>query len=140
MFHEDPFAGPRVLVDRMHARLRSTRGAALAVLQADAQAGQVRLAGAGNVVGRIVSGVDDKTLLTQNGTAGLTMRSPDENVFPWPAHALVVLFSDGVETRWKPELLRPVLGSDPALPAALLLRDHNRGRDDATVAVLRRQE
>jgi anti-sigma regulatory factor (Ser/Thr protein kinase) len=140
VFHEEPFASPRILVDRMHARLRATRGAALAVLQADADAGTVRLAGAGNVVGRIVSGLEDKTLLTQNGTAGVTMRSPEENTFPWPSHALIVLFSDGVETRWRPELLRPVLGSDPALPAALLLREHNRGRDDATVAVLRRKD
>jgi hypothetical protein len=34
----------------------------------------------------------------------------------------------------------PLLGRDPTLAAALLVRDHCRGRDDATVAVLRRKD
>jgi hypothetical protein len=51
-----------------------------------------------------------------------------------------VACSDGIETRWKAEILMPVLGRDPTLAAALLVRDHSRGRDDATVAVLRRKD
>jgi hypothetical protein len=92
------------------------------------------------VIGRLVSGVEDRTLLTQHGTAGVTIRTPEETSADWPAHALVVVFSDGIESRWKPDLLRGVLGRDPAVAAALLMRDHCRGRDDATVAVLRRKD
>lgn len=139
-FEEDPLASPRLLLERTHSRLRTTRGAAVTLLQADAAAGTIRSAGAGNVVGRIVSGTSDRTLLAQHGTAGVTMRTPEEVSNAWPPHALVVVFSDGVETRWKAELLAPVLGRDPAIAAAILLRDHCRGRDDATVAVLRRKD
>lgn len=139
-FQDDPFATPRQLLERTHARLRTTRGAAVTLLQADAAAGTLRSAGAGNVVGRVVSGISDRTLLAQHGTAGVSMRTPEEVSNPWPPHALVVVFSDGVETRWKAELLAPVLGRDPAIAAAILLRDHCRGRDDATVAVLRRKD
>lgn len=139
-FRQEPFAGPRESLQRIHGRLRATRGAAVFVLLADAAAGTLRYAGAGNVVGRVVSGVGDRTLLTQHGTAGVTIRTPDETAAPWPQHALVVLCTDGVETRWKPELLYPLLGRDPALAAALLLREHGRGRDDATAAVLRRRD
>jgi anti-sigma regulatory factor (Ser/Thr protein kinase) len=139
-FRADPFAPLRPLLERLHVRLRSTRGAAVAVIHADADAGTIRLSGAGNVVGRLVTGIGDRTLLTQHGTAGVTMRSPEETQVPWPAHALLVVCSDGIETRWKPELLRPVLGRDPALACALLQREHGRGRDDATVAVLRRKD
>jgi len=138
-FAEDPLASPRVLLERTHRRLRSTRGAAVMLLQADAAAGVVRCAGAGNVVGRIVSGVTDRTLLSQHGTAGVTIRTPEETTLPWPEHALLVVCSDGIETRWKADAIAPVLGRDPALAAALLMRDHCRGRDDATVAVLRRK-
>ena len=60
-FAEDPLASPRDLLQRIHARLRATRGAAVMVLQADAAAGTMRSAGAGNVVGRLVSGVSDRT-------------------------------------------------------------------------------
>jgi anti-sigma regulatory factor (Ser/Thr protein kinase) len=139
-FRTEPFMAPRLLLERLHARLRPTRGAAISLMQADEDAGTIRMAGAGNVVGRLVTGLEDRTLLTQHGTAGISIRTPDEVSVPWPAHALLVLCSDGVETRWKPELLRPVLGRDPALAAALLLREHGRGRDDATVAVLRRRD
>ena len=108
------------------------------LLHADAGAGNVRSAGAGNVVGRLVSGTSDRTILTQNGTAGVTIRSPEEVRNDWPPHALLVVCSDGIETRWHPQVLAPVLGRDPTLAAAVLVRDHCRGRDDATVAVVRR--
>lgn len=139
-FRSDPFAPLRPLLERLHARLRTTRGAAVSLIHADADAATIRMAGAGNVVGRLVTGIEDRTLLTQHGTAGVNIRRPDETQVAWPAHALLVVCSDGVETRWKPELLRPMLGRDPALACALLLREHGRGRDDATVAVLRRED
>lgn len=138
-FSENPLEGPRSLLERTHARLRTTRGAAVMVLQADAAGGTVRSAGAGNVVARLVSGTSDRTILTQHGTAGVTIRTPEEVSNAWPQHALLVVCSDGIETRWRPEVLAPVLGRDPTLAAALLARDHSRGRDDATVAVLRRR-
>ncbi|GAB3776329.1 ATP-binding protein [Ramlibacter monticola] len=139
-FGEDPLASPRVLLERVHRSLRRTRGAAVMLLQADAAAGVVRSAGAGNVVGRLVSGVSDRTLLCQHGTAGVTIRTPEEISTPWPHHALLVVCSDGIETRWKAQTLAPLLSRDPALAAAVLMRDHCRGRDDATVAVLRRKD
>lgn len=139
-FAEDPLAAPRQMLQQVHGRLRSTRGAAVMILQADAGAGTIRSAGAGNVMGRLVSGVSDRTILTQHGTAGVTIRTPEEVSTPWPPHAMLLVFSDGIESRWKPQTVVPVLGRDPVLAAGLLARDHCRGRDDATVAVLRRKD
>jgi len=139
-FADDPMAGPRELLPHIHEALRRTRGAAVMVLQADAGEGMVRSAGAGNVVARLVSGVSDRTVLTQHGTAGVTMRTPDETRTAWPEHALLIVCTDGIETRWKAESLMPLLSRDPTLAAAVLARDHTRGRDDATVAVLRRKD
>lgn len=139
-FAEDPFASPRQLMERIHQALRRTRGAAVMALQADAGAGTIRSAGAGNVMARLVSGVSDRALLCQHGTAGIAMRTPEEITTPWPPHALLVVYSDGIESRWSGGVLAPVLGRDPVLAATLLARDHCRGRDDATVAVLRRKD
>jgi anti-sigma regulatory factor (Ser/Thr protein kinase) len=138
-FRNAPLSAPSQQVARFHARLRSTRGAALSLLVADGDAGTIRMSGAGNVMARVLSGIDDRTLLSQHGTVGVTIRTPDETSVAWPAHALLVACSDGIETRWKPELLWPVLRSDPSIVAALLVREHCRGRDDATVAVMRRR-
>lgn len=139
-FAEAPMDGPREVIARTHQSLRRTRGAAVMTLQADVAAASVRSSGAGNVMARLVSGVSDRTILTQHGTAGVTIRSPEETATPWPDHAMLVACSDGIETRWKPETLTPLLGRDPTLAAAVLVRDHCRGRDDATVAVLRRKD
>jgi anti-sigma regulatory factor (Ser/Thr protein kinase) len=136
---QNPAAGPAVLVERVHARLRSTRGAAVAVLSLDAATSSLRSCGAGNVVARLISGVSDRTLLMQHGTAGLQIRRPEELVHEWPAHALLVVHSDGIDTRWSAQRLLPLLGRDPAMLCALLLRDHCRGRDDATLVVARRR-
>ena len=139
-FAEDPMAAPRHLLQETHQRLRSTRGAAVMVLQADSDAATIRSAGAGNVMARLISGVSDRTILCQHGTAGVTIRTPEETSIAWPPYAMLVVYSDGIESRWKAESVTPVLGRDPALAAAVLARDHCRGRDDATVAVLRRKE
>jgi serine/threonine protein phosphatase PrpC len=130
----------RQLLQDTHARLRSTRGAAVMVVHADAGAGTIRSVGAGNVMGRLVSGVSDRAILGQHGTAGVSIRTPEETSTPWPPHAMLVVCSDGIESRWKSDAITPVLGRDPALAAGRLVRDHCRGRDDATVAVLRRKD
>ena len=115
-----------------------TRGAAVALVQADAGTGKLRSSIVGYVVGRLVSGTSDRTMLGQHGTAGLVVRSIDEMNYDWPEHALVILCTDGIETRWKPDTVRPILTHDPSVAAATILRDHSRGRDDATVLVMQR--
>ena len=139
-FARDPSAAPRAQVRQTHQALQGTRGAALCALVLDAEASTMSYAGAGNVVGRVLSGVFDRSIVTQHGTAGLQIRQPEETASAWPDHALVILHSDGIDTRWRADRILPVLKKDPALVAAILLRDHSRQRDDATVVVLRRED
>ena len=139
VFSSNPLSAPRTLIGGVHARLRSTRGAAVTILQLDSDASEVRCSGAGNVIARLLSGSTDKTLLTQHGTAGIQIRTPDEATTAWPPFALLVVHSDGIESRWSADRLRPVLGLDPMIAAAILARTHSRGRDDATVVVVGRE-
>lgn len=127
-------------VQQVHRALQTTRGAAVCALRVDAAGGTVSYSGAGNIVGRVLSGVFDKSIVTQHGTAGMQIRKPETTSIEWPAHALVVLHSDGIETRWPGERIRPLLQKDPTLVAAVLLRDHTRHRDDATIVVIRQEE
>jgi hypothetical protein len=139
-FARDPSAAPREQVRQTHQALQATRGAAICALVIDAEASTLAYAGAGNVVGRVLSGVFDRSIVTQHGTAGLQIRQPEETASALPPHALVIVHSDGIDTRWRADRILPVLKKDPALVAAILLRDHTRHRDDATVVVLRREE
>lgn len=128
---------PSRVLAAAHPVLRSTRGAAAAVATLDARARKIVFAGAGNIAGRIVSGVDDRALMSQHGTLGVQVRRLDDIVYPWPDHACLVLHSDGVNTRWSFTEVPGLLQCDPLLIAAWVLRDHCRGRDDATVVVAR---
>lgn len=139
-FRQMPFQDLPTMMQTAHGNLRSTRGAAVAIAALDAAGSSVKSVGAGNVVTRIVSGVFDKTLLSQHGTVGLQIRKPEQMSTTWPEHSVVVMHTDGVIQRWPSDALYPVLGRDPSIAAAILLRDYCRGRDDATVMVVRRRE
>jgi len=129
---------PAAILERLHGPMRSTRGAAAAIALIDATAGTVTYAGAGNISGRMISGVADRSLLSQHGTLGVQVRRLQDMVYPWPEHALVVMHSDGLATRWNLKELGGLFNCDPAVVAGWLLREHTRGHDDVTVVVLKR--
>jgi len=131
---------PKDLLDRVHASLRGTRGAALAVLAFDAEAGELWLCGAGNIAGRVISGTHDRSMMTPHGTAGVQMRSAPALRYDWAPHAVVVLHSDGIVSRWTFAAVPALLGCSAIVIAAWILHHHLRGRDDATVVVLRRAQ
>ena len=141
-FAKQPFADMKTALEESHVILRMTRGAAVtqAQLDAEAEADSLLMVGAGNVMIRVVNGVFNRSVLAQNGTVGVQMRRIEETKMQWPAHALVVCHSDGLQSRWPPEAIAGLIGSDPALVAAVLVRDFGRGRDDVTVLVVRRSD
>lgn len=131
--------GPSAILGRAHDELRSTRGAAVAVTALDADAGRMLFSGAGNIAGRLISGVEDRSLLSQHGTLGLQIRRLQDLPYPWGDHAILVLHSDGLTTRWSLADADGLLSCHPAVIAGWLIRDHLRGRDDATVVVVKRR-
>ncbi len=130
---------PAEIIERMHAALRSTRGAAVAVAEV-LFGGQcvVRYAGVGNISGRIISGTTFHGMVSHNGTIGIEARKIEEVTYPWPEDGLLVLHSDGLTTRWNLDDYPGLRGRNPALIAGVLFRDHNVARDDSTVVVIRR--
>ncbi|MET0351081.1 MAG: SpoIIE family protein phosphatase [Rhizobacter sp.] len=134
-----PDGPPSRILERMHQRMRATRGAAAALAEVDPDAGKLQYAGVGNIAGRVISGVSDRSLMSQHGTVGLQIRKVQDVAYDWPPHAVVVLHSDGFSTRWALGDAADVLQHHPALVAAWIARDQIRGRDDATLVVLKRR-
>ena len=130
--------GPTDLLGLVHDALRSTRGAAVAVLEArDGE--PVRFAGVGNVSAAIVAPAGVRRLVSLSGTLGHEMRRIQEFAYDWPPGALLVMHSDGLATHWALDAYAGLTLRAPALVAGVLLRDFQRGRDDATVLVARRE-
>ena len=128
---------PAELIERLHAALRSTRGAAVAVAEVLWDRRSVRYAGVGNISGRIFSGEAICNMVSHNGTVGLEVRKIQEFTYPWPEDGLLVLHTDGLSARWSLDDYPGLQGRHPALIAGVLFRDHNRVRDDSGVVVLR---
>jgi anti-sigma regulatory factor (Ser/Thr protein kinase) len=127
---------PAEIIERMHAALRGTRGAAAAVAEVSRR-GVVRFAGIGNVSGTIVTGATTRSLVSHHGTLGHDVRKVQEFEYPWAPGALLVLHSDGLRARWTLDAYPGLAARHPAVVAAVLYRDFGRGSDDATVVVAR---
>jgi anti-sigma regulatory factor (Ser/Thr protein kinase) len=136
VFAMHPGADARAVVERCHAALRSTRGAALASIDIDVSTRSLSFCGAGNIAARIISGVQDRSLLSQHGTVGVQIRKIQEVVYELPDHAVLVAHSDGIASRWDLKEVPELLSSDPIILAAHLIHHKLRGRDDATVVVM----
>jgi anti-sigma regulatory factor (Ser/Thr protein kinase) len=126
-----------VLLDDVHAALRPTRGAAVAVARIDMLRDALTFAGVGNIAAHLVSNGERRQLVSHNGIVGSNVRKVQEFDAPWGDDALLVLHSDGLNTRWHLEDYPGLAACHPALIAAVLYRDCSRGRDDVTVVVLR---
>ena len=130
----DPVAA---IVERMHDALRPTRGAAAAVAEVDRRAGVVRFVGVGNIAASIVSNSTIRSMVSHHGTLGHDARKIQMFQYPWPEGGLLVMSSDGIGSRWDLAAYPGLAQRNPALVAAVLYRDFQRGNDDATVVVLR---
>lgn len=125
------------IVERLHAGLRATRGAALAVAELDRGRAVVRYCGIGNIAATILSDGTSRSLVSHHGTAGHDARRIQEFVYPCPPGALLVINSDGLQSSWTIDRYPGLLQRHPAVVAAVLYRDFSRGRDDTTVAAVR---
>jgi anti-sigma regulatory factor (Ser/Thr protein kinase) len=120
-----------------HSRLRPTRGAALAIAEIRLREGRVAFSGAGNISGAIVSDSQVRHMVSMNGTVGQEIRTPQEFSYPWQPDSLLILHSDGINTHWSLDRYPGLFRRHPTLIASVLFRDFRRGRDDATVVVVR---
>lgn len=128
---------PAAILEAIHLALRGTRGAAVALLEADRGDGLIRYAGLGNITAAVLAPGASRRLASRNGTAGHFAARIQEFVYPIPPEALLVLHSDGLATHWNVELYPGLTGRHPGVVAGVLYRDFNRGRDDSTVVAAR---
>lgn len=128
---------PAMIVAQVHAALRSTRGAALAIAELEPTKASVRYAGLGNISASIVSPGASKSLVSYGGIAGHEARKIQEFGYDWPAGALLVMHSDGLSGRWDLTRYPGLATRDPSVVAGVLYRDYSRGRDDSLVVVVR---
>jgi len=139
VFDAGDFDSPKTFCERAHQALSGSRGAALAMAHA-ASSGAMRYAGTGNISGALVHDGKSRGLTSQNGTAGVTVRRVQQFDYDWRADGVLIMHSDGLTSRWSLDAYPGIATRDPAMIAGALHRDCTRGRDDATIVVVKRHE
>lgn len=133
---EKPALAPEALLSAMHGALRSTRGAAASVAHVWPTKAAGIYAGVGNIRGVVHEHDRVRGLVSHNGTLGQQVRKLQAFDFAFPAGAVLVMHSDGIASRWSLDAYPGLTRHHPAVIAAVIHRDHARGHDDATVAVM----
>ncbi len=128
---------PVDLVEAAHQAAKPTRGAALGVAVMDGAQGLLRFSGIGNIAALVINGTERRHLVSHNGIIGHEYRKLSEFSHPWHAQSVLLLHSDGIATQWDLDRYPGLLSRDPSLIAGILYRDFTRGRDDATVVVVK---
>jgi hypothetical protein len=136
VFSRDHENTPVRVIQDVHAALRATRGAAVAMLAVNPDRGTALYAGLGNIATTVVGPTGrGQGLVSHNGTAGQTAARIQEFAYAIGTGSVIVMASDGLGTHWD-------LGNYPGLQtrrgstiAAILYRDFSRRRDDVTVVV-----
>ena len=137
VFRQHAALSPAALLERVHAALRATRGAAVGIAEIDRDKEVLRFAGIGNTAGTIFADGVTRSVVSLHGTAGHDARRIKEFTYPWPRGAMLVMHSDGLTSRWTFDGHPGLASHHPALIAGVLYRDFKRGRDDTSVVVLR---
>ncbi|HET7427148.1 MAG TPA: ATP-binding SpoIIE family protein phosphatase [Gemmatimonadales bacterium] len=133
MFREHAAADPADVIGFAHDALRHTRGAALGLAEVWPGRGQVTFTGVGNIGGTVITGGVGRNLVSHAGIVGHQCRKVQPFTYPWSKESVLVLYSDGLQTRWTLDKYPALAARDPALLAAVLYRDFSRGTDDITV-------
>lgn len=128
---------PAGIIADIHAGLRGTRGAAVAVARVDPAARRVSLCGVGNIAAFVLGAESRQTLMSMPGIVGHNIPRPRTFSASMPLGDALVLHSDGLNGRWQPSQFPGLTAQVPAVVAAQLLWQAGTRRDDAGIVVVK---
>ncbi|MFB4394174.1 MULTISPECIES: anti-sigma regulatory factor [unclassified Pseudomonas] len=135
-FAQAPFDNPESLLGELHHAMGSTRGGAVAIAQYAAAQDRLAFIGIGNIGATLVSSDRSRGLASHPGIVGGQYRKGQVFDYADVTGNLLIMFSDGLQSRWSLQTYPGLVHRHPAIIAAVLHRDFCRGRDDVTVLVI----
>ncbi|MBP2262867.1 ATP-binding protein [Pseudomonas sp. BP8] len=135
-FARTPFSEPAGLLGELHHAMSGTRGGAAAIAQYDAHSDRLAFIGIGNIGATLIGGERPRGLASHPGIVGGQYRKGQVFDYAHLKGNLLIMFSDGLQSRWNLQAYPGLALRHPAVIATLLHRDFCRGRDDVTVLVI----
>lgn len=134
-FLAQPFGTPHLLMEDLHQAMRASRGGAVAIARFDARRDRLDFAGIGNISASLVTPEKTRGLTSHPGIVGAQYRKIQTFDYAAVNANLLILHSDGLQSRWNLRDYPGLVQRHPAVIATVLHRDFSRGRDDVTVLV-----
>lgn len=134
VFALTPFASSTVLLEDLHHAMTGTRGGATAIAQFDGDA--LKFIGIGNIGASLIAPDKSRGLASHPGIVGGQYRKAQPFDYAHVNGHLLIMYSDGLQSRWNLQDYPGLVHRHPAVIAAILHRDFCRGRDDVTVLVV----
>lgn len=135
-FVAQPLVDPAALMGELHQAMMGTRGGAVALARVDSAQGTLRFSGIGNISASLLTAESARGLASHPGIVGAQFRRAQAFDFSDIIGQLLIMHSDGLQSRWRMADYPGLWQRHPAVIAAVLHRDFNRTRDDATVMVI----
>jgi len=136
VFATSSFNAPLLLLEDIHQAMNGTRGGALAIAQFDAHRNALNYVGIGNIGACLIAPDRSRGLASHPGIVGGQYRKAQPFDYAQVNGQLLIMYSDGLQSRWNLQDYPGLVYRHPAVIAALLHRDFCRGRDDVTVLVI----
>lgn len=135
-FYESESVDPTEIIRLIHDKVRKTRGLVASVAVLDKKRNAWAVCGVGNIIARLYSGIEYRNYMSYNGTIGLNIpKSMNSTILPVERSQHLVMCSDGIQTRWTLNAYPSIFKYDPTILAGAVLKDFNRGTDDASVLI-----
>jgi len=131
-YYRRPFAE---IFQLCHQWLKKTRGAAMSLCRINLKDRVMTHAGIGNVQTRVYSSEKAPAPFCINGTLGVAMRMVKVDDYPLPEDSIIIMFSDGISSRFSPKNLPGFLSLKPQGLAKRIMDNHAKDNDDATIVV-----
>lgn len=130
-------ADPVELLQAIHRSMTGTRGGAVAVATVPLAGGEGHFCGVGNISAGIADPHGFRGLASLPGIVGVQFRKAQAFGVHAGQGTLLLMHSDGLQSRWRLQDYPGLVQRHPALVAAVLQRDFDRGRDDASIVAVR---
>ncbi|MCF4998932.1 ATP-binding protein [Pseudomonas syringae] len=131
-----PFSEPVMLLEDLHHAMIGTRGGAVAIAQYQSGSDQLRFTGIGNIGASLITAAKSRGLASHPGIVGGQYRKAQPFDYAHVNGHLLIMYSDGLQSRWNLQDYPGLVHRHPAVIATVLHRDFCRGRDDVTVLVV----
>ncbi len=127
---------PANLLDAIHKASAGTRGLVGTCAVFDFASRKWKICGVGNIVTKLSGSMGIKGYMPQNGILGSSLpRTLLDLEMSYERSQLLVMTSDGLQSRWNPARYPGIVKYDPSVLAAIIYKECARHIDDMSVVV-----